>query len=78
MQLNNDGSNLNTKMGDLELAVLVRDENMIESNSTKGLSLFDLPMAPIPWSDPLFYLSIVILVASISTIVYNLWTREDN
>ena len=77
MQLSNDGSNLSTRMGDLELAVLVRDENMIESNSTKDLSIFDLPMAPIPWDDPMFYLSVIILVASISSIVYNLWTREN-
>lgn len=77
MQLSNDGSNLSTKMGDLELAVLVRDENMIESNSTKDLSIFDLPMASIPWDDPMFYLSVIILVASISSIVYNLWTREN-
>jgi len=77
MQLSNDGSNLSTRMGDLELAVLIRDENMIESNSTKDLSIFDLSMAPIPWDDPMFYLSVIILVASISSIVYNLWTREN-
>jgi hypothetical protein len=64
-------------MGDLEIAVLVRDENMTEGNSTSNLSIFDLPVAPIPWSDPMFYLSIIILVASISSIVYNLWTKED-
>lgn len=77
MQLNNDGSNSNTKMGDLELAVLIRDENMIEGNTTKDLSIFDLPMAPMPWDDPMFYLSVVILVAFTIQIVYNLWTRDN-
>lgn len=64
-------------MGDLELAVLIRDENMIEGNTTKDLSIFDLPMAPMPWDDPMFYLSVVILVAFTIQIVYNLWTRDN-
>ena len=63
-------------MSDLELAVLIRDENMIEGNTTKDLSIFDLPMAPMPWDDPMFYLSVVILVAFTIQIVYNLWTRD--
>jgi hypothetical protein len=38
----------------------------------------ELKMAPIPWEDPMFYLSILILVAFTAQIVYNLWTRDNN
>lgn len=80
MKLSSAGLNTNTKMGDLELAVIARDNNMFPGDSTLDLSsmVSDLNLAPIPWNDPMFYLSITILVAFIAQIVYNLWTRDNN
>ena len=79
MQLSNDGSNLSTTMGDLELVTIAGDNNLIMEDSTLDLSsmINDLNLAPIPWDDPMFYLSITILVAFIIQIIYNLYTRDD-
>ena len=67
------------KMGDLELAVIANDDNLIMEDSTLDLSsmINDLNLAPIPWNDPMFYLSITILVAFTIQIIYNLYTRDD-
>jgi hypothetical protein len=79
MRLSNDGSNLSTTMGDLELVTIAGDDNLIMEDSTLDLGsmINDLNLAPIPWSDPMFYLSITILVAFIIQIIYNLYTRDD-
>lgn len=80
MKQSSAGLNTNTKMGDLELAVIARDGNMIPDGSTLDLSSItsDLNLAPIPWNDPMFYLSITILVAFTFQIIYNLYTRHDH
>lgn len=39
-------------------------------------SLFDTPLAPVPWHDPFFYISIMIIVAFGAQIVYNLWNNN--
>ena len=79
MRLSNDGSNLSTTMGDLELVTIAGDDNLIMEDSTLDLSsmINDLNLAPIPWSDPMFYLSITILVAFTIQIIYNLYKRDD-
>ena len=66
-------------MGDLELVAIAGDDNLIMEDSTLDLSsmINDLNLAPIPWNDPMLYLSITILVAFTIQIIYNLYTRDD-
>ena len=66
-------------MGDLELVAIAGDDNLIMEDSTLDLSsmINDLNLAPIPWNDPMFYLSITILVAFTIQIIYNLYKRDD-
>ena len=67
-------------MGDLELVTIAGDDNLIMEDSTLDSSsmINDLNLAPIPWNDPMFYLSITILVAFTIQIIYNLYKRDDN
>lgn len=71
-------SSTRTRMGDLELAVIAKDDTLIMEDSTLDLSsmISDLNLAPIPWNDPMLYISVIIIVAFSVNIIYNLWTRE--